>query len=68
MERTLYRRRMNTYTWHFCRTCPDWPKDDYQETPDPCQWGDLCSGCQALLLRGNCLRSYGNGKDQGSDK
>lgn len=68
MEHMLYRRRMNTYVWHFCKSCPDWPGDGYQETADPSRWGDICSECQALLLRGDCPRSYVNLKDRGSGK
>jgi methionyl-tRNA synthetase len=54
MTYRLYRRRINTYTWHFCENCPAWLGDEYQETTRPSQWGELCSECQALLLRQDC--------------
>lgn len=52
----IYRRRINTYQWHFCQNCQAWPTDEYEErkeraATDPL---DLCSECQTKLLRGEC--------------
>jgi hypothetical protein len=49
----IYRRRINTYVWHFSPECPMWPEESFEERTerpanDPL---DLCSECSALLIR-----------------
>jgi hypothetical protein len=53
-----YRRRHYTVVWHWCASCPDWPRADYEtmklrpsEIPP---WGELDSECNARERRGEC--------------
>ena len=42
-----YRQGKDSYTWHFCANCPDWPQSDYEEIADSGMpaLGDLCEQC-----------------------
>ena len=49
----IYRRRINTYVWHFSPECSLWPKEFFEERSerpanDPL---DICSECSAILMR-----------------
>ncbi len=50
----LYRRRINTSTWHFCTNCSEWPNSNYYDRNERPGDGDLCHECEAKLLRQEC--------------
>lgn len=51
----IYRRRINTYFWHFCQNCRDWPTEQYDNRIERPESGlDLCDECQSLLLKKEC--------------
>lgn len=43
----IYRRHTPDSIWHFCRNCPAWPEENYEErTIEPAREA-LCSACTA---------------------
>jgi uncharacterized protein (DUF433 family) len=51
---TVYRRRDEHDTWHWCINCSTWPTDNYQESFSKPTFGELCKECKAKLMAGNC--------------
>jgi hypothetical protein len=53
----LYARTEGTTTWHWCRNCPDFPK---QAPVEQSRWrptqGEYCAECQKLIGAGACER------------
>jgi hypothetical protein len=51
-----FRKASGSQTWHFCRNCSDWPKDDerYEEKMLPAHSDQLCNECRALMREHNC--------------
>ncbi len=54
MERLNYRRQYKSDTWHWCRNCPDWPKEDYTIRHYRPTRGRLCEKCRKLEDDGSC--------------
>jgi hypothetical protein len=51
----IYRRHINTYQWHFCQNCKEWPTKNYEERSERPDSGlDLCVDCQVKLLKNEC--------------
>jgi hypothetical protein len=51
----IYRRNFDGTTWHFCRTCSQWPLNDFEEESTVSGRGALCSECKAKRAIGDCL-------------
>jgi len=55
---TVYRKRKNTDTWHWCVNCSKWPEDweDYDEveTDGRPTDGELDNECRAKEKAGDC--------------
>ena len=49
-----YRRRENNDTWHFCKNCSNWPRQDYVERETKPTTGELCNECIAKERNGTC--------------
>jgi hypothetical protein len=63
----IYRRKLNTYVWHFSTKCSMWPTESFEERPerpakDPL---DLCGECTAILIKdGRDTSKQPNGSEQ----
>lgn len=57
---SIYRKRKDSDTWHFCTNCPNWPISNYDETnvPDRPSHGELDEICKNLEKKGECKRKY----------
>ena len=54
-DRVAYRRsREGDPTWHFCASCPRWPRDDYVEQAAEPGAATFCADCWAKYLAGEC--------------
>jgi len=53
---TVYRRKNNSDTWHWCTNCSNWPTSDYieKEFPGRPTSGELDNECLAKENSGNC--------------
>ena len=51
---TTYRRRKDSDTWHWCKNCSNWPKEDYEEITTKPTYGELCDECKGKDKRGEC--------------
>jgi GT2 family glycosyltransferase len=59
-----YRQRHGSKVWHFCQNCPDWPRENFQESapsgpystdePPAPPTGTECEHCLALRERKDC--------------
>ena len=52
----IYRKRKDSYTWHWCKNCSNWPKSDFYvidsaTRPSTCE---LDNECLAKEKAGNC--------------
>ena len=58
MVRTVYRRRKESDTWHWCTNCTNWPTSNYEEWEGenrPSR-GELCNHCRSLEENRQCKR------------
>jgi hypothetical protein len=46
-----YRRRKGSDTWHWVRTCSNWPKRGYGVIRFKPTYGELCNECQSKSRR-----------------
>jgi hypothetical protein len=60
-----YRRRLGSYTWHWCQNCRDLPRSDYEETNTRPRSTELCGECLRLAVGGFC-QDYQAPRDQPS--
>ena len=42
-----YRRKKNSDTWHWVRTCSNWPTSDYVSQNSKPTSGELCNECKS---------------------
>jgi hypothetical protein len=49
-----YRRRLGSYTWHWCRNCQESPRSNYEETDARPRSSELCGECLRLAVGGFC--------------
>ena len=58
-----YRRRIKSDTWHFCRSCSNWPgsvrtakrkAERFESRTLPPNTGELCDQCLAKRRKGKC--------------
>lgn len=55
-ERSKFRRRSSSDTWHFCANCSNYPTTDYeahQDDGEPAS-GKLCNECLSKEKADNC--------------
>jgi len=55
-----YRRETRGSVWHWCRNCPEWPSQDFQQREDkPVTWTGqtLCDQCDGRALACTCQHS-----------
>ena len=57
----IYRRRVKSDTWHFCKNCSNWPKRGYVERrvitiadAKLIAKGEYCDQCKAKRKRSEC--------------
>jgi hypothetical protein len=51
---TIYRRKNDSDTWHWCRNCSNWPTSDYVEANAKPTSGELDNECKAKEKARNC--------------
>ena len=55
---TVYRRRVDSDTWHWCRNCSNWPISSYVEQEKPGKTrpitGELDNECRTKERDDNC--------------
>lgn len=55
---TIYRRKKDSDTWHWCKNCSNWPTSEYVEVTvsgRPTS-GELDNECLAKEKAGNCRK------------
>ena len=55
---TIYRRKKDSDTWHWCRNCSNWPTSDYEEVTAKPTSGELDNECKAKEKAKNCSEQY----------
>ncbi len=50
----IYRRRKGSDTWHRCRNCSSWPRENYEEITSLPTTGEHCNECQSKQSAGSC--------------
>ena len=53
---TIYRKKKDSDTWHWCTNCSNWPTSDYDEikTDKRPVSGELDNQCKSLEKKGKC--------------
>jgi hypothetical protein len=51
---SVYRRRRDSDTWHFCSNCSNWPTSGYVEQTSKPTTGELDNECLAKKNAGTC--------------
>ena len=50
----IYRRSLNSTTWHFCRNCSFWPRLNFEQYVHVPKEGALCGECKVHRAAGIC--------------
>ena len=51
-----YRREKGSDTWHWCKNCSHYPKDNYEVRYEKPTSGELCDECMAKDKKGGCIK------------
>ena len=51
---SIYRRKKEEETWHFCFNCSHWPWRDFVESLTKPPAEKLCNECKTKLAEKNC--------------
>ena len=49
-----YRKRKGSDTWHWCRNCSNWPRENYEVSRIKPTTGELDNECKAKEKAGSC--------------
>lgn len=52
----MYRRSKSSDTWHWCKNCSKFPKENYIEQAKKPTTGEQCNECRVKELRGQCRK------------